>query len=182
MPANRKPFWHGKLPQLAVQKPSPRVGGPVRTLDPLRPPITVHCGAIENGQLRLLITTACYERLGECHLTSDIPQATDPRGNVNPLAADAGSMSGACAAWGYSAAPTLLPTRFPVFREVISVFFCICRGLRRLDGGWMRHAGIGFASLPSQRVTQAKLLESPPVQQPSARRDVLPATVASSIS
>jgi hypothetical protein len=52
------------------------------------------------------------------------------------------------------------------WREVI----CVFRGIRRgLTAGGMRHAAVGVASLPLRRVTQAKLLELPPVQQHSAR-------------
>src|ERR1700704_2279397 len=97
--------------------------------------------------------------------TSDLPQATaPPAATLIHLRLTPDQFQAPARRGGYSAATTLLPTRFPALREVISVF----RGIRRgLTAGWMRHAEVGVASLPPRRVTQAKLLELPPVQQPS---------------
>src|ERR1700688_3254928 len=76
--------------------------------------------------------------------TSDLSQSTaPPRGNINPLAADAGSISAACAAWGLfrcvdPPADSLSCTSggdFGILRHLSGLYRRLdeaCRGRRRL--------------------------------------------------
>jgi hypothetical protein len=116
-----------------------------------------------------------------CH-TSDLPQATaPPRGNVNPLAADAGSISGACAAWGL----------FRCVEPPADSLSCTSGGdfgiLRHLSGPyrWLDEACRGrrrrLITIPMGDTGKTVRITARPATIPRDR-NVLLATVASSIS